>query len=234
MAKEKEEVAKTRMGKLDTHLSSLWVIAALFIAVFVTICIYVYAGEQEELPERKFGDISVNGRATTGSGFVASNNLKILTTAGISGITTPLETNTKYFVEEVLHQGGTCLQLPVNATHGDTINIFGTSAVSNGSSLYILAPHGVSFNHRSVLTRSFGASGRTTGTQAGSETNYNSIRIIGETQGGGGAGYNIDCTYIDNRWFAYGNFFNQNEGTESEAARKSDGTAWGGPGGASN
>ena len=228
MAKEKEEVAKTRMGKLDTHLSSLWVIAALFIAVFVTICIYVYAGEQEDLPERKFGDISVNGRATTGSGFVASNNLKILTTAGISGSTTTLETNTRYFVEEVLHQGGSSIQLPAIANHGDTINIFGTSVVSNGSSLYILAPHGVSFDPRSVITRSFGSDGRTTGSEAGSSIHHNSIRIIGETQGGGGAGYNIDCTYIGNRWFAYGNFFNQDEGTTD------DGTAWGGPGGTPN
>ena len=57
----KESTATTKMGKLDSHLSSLWVIAALFIAVFITICIYVYAGEQKDLPQRHFGDVEING-----------------------------------------------------------------------------------------------------------------------------------------------------------------------------
>lgn len=190
----------------------------------MTICIYVYVGEQEDLPERKFADISVKGRATTGSGFVASNNLKSI---GPSNNTIYLETNTGYFVEGVSAKGGFSLKLPDNATHGDTINIFGTSPVADGCSLYVLAPGNLSFSAKSVLTRSHGANGRVTSTPAGSEPSYNSIRIIGDSEGGG-AGYNIDCTYINNKWFAYGNFFAQDPGTND------DGTAWGGPGSLAN
>lgn len=60
----KESTATTKMGKLDSHLSSLWVLAALFVAVFVTICIYVYAGKQSDLPAREFPDTTIKGNLT--------------------------------------------------------------------------------------------------------------------------------------------------------------------------
>jgi len=73
----KESTATTKMGKLDSHLSSLWVLAALFVAVFVTICIYVYAGKQSDLPAREFPDTTVKGNLTVDGG---SFNSKIFKT----------------------------------------------------------------------------------------------------------------------------------------------------------
>jgi len=144
MAKEKEEVAKTRMGKLDTHLSSLWVIAALFIAVFVTICIYVYAGEQKDLPQRHFGDVEINGelsgpgqlftrkadthvqlhdKGTTGTCWVLTQPANTtLTDVYIQTFSTGLSTNTG------------SVELDITTTEGDTV-LSGTSFLAAGQKI---------------------------------------------------------------------------------------------------
>lgn len=120
MVKEKEVAAKTRMGNLDTHLSSLWVIAALFIAVFVTICIYVYAGEQKDLPQRHFGDVEINGELS-GPGQIFTRKADTHVQLHDKGTT-----------------GGTCwvLTQPANTTLTDLyIQTFSTGLSTNGGSV---------------------------------------------------------------------------------------------------
>jgi fructoselysine-6-P-deglycase FrlB-like protein len=114
-----KKLGLTTMEGHATHIKWLWVVALLSIAMFVTVCYYVYDGQQQNLNTRKFNSVDVtegtvnvkNGgyyvQATNKStGVTANTPAGVITThntvlaAGVSGSFTV--TNNKVRADDVV------------------------------------------------------------------------------------------------------------------------------------
>jgi len=114
-----KKLGLTTMEGHATHIKWLWVIALLSVAMFVTVCYYVYAGQQQDLSTRQFNNVDVtdgtvhvkngglyNQATSKATGVTANTPSGVITTfntaMGASGIATFVVTNNKVKVDDVV------------------------------------------------------------------------------------------------------------------------------------
>lgn len=207
----KETTATTKMGKLDSHLSSLWVLAALFVAVFVTICIYVYAGKQSDLPAREFpdttikGDLTVDNAIANSFGFIAlSNGLgapALGTAQALPAAGSVLTKNTLF--SGALATDDYLLPTRANSTAGDWIVVHNTADMANGELVTIGSAANGDFAVGGMIQQKAGGTAAIANASDFSTAGDNSIAIAGLTNGSGGAGTYAVFVYSGSAWHAY-------------------------------
>jgi len=195
----KETTATTKMGKLDTHLSSLWVLAALFVAVFVTICIYVYAGKQSDLPDREFPNTTIKGDLIVENelqvrGHIKGAFYKISEVNDANNVIAASEDGTIFVINDGDHTA-TLPQATTELIGAKFKFIIGNVTVTNIN----LQSSGAQQNIYGVAVISAANAGPTSFNQATGE-NKRKINLDGSTQGGviaGGAGIAFPLNVIE-------------------------------------
>lgn len=78
-----KKLGLTTMEGHATHIKWLWVVALLSIAMFVTVCYYVYDGQQQNLNTRKFNSVDI----TEGTVNVKNGGYYVQGTSKSTGVT---------------------------------------------------------------------------------------------------------------------------------------------------